>query len=131
MLPKENRLAKIRDFNLVIKHGRWANGAFLDIKYVELAKIQTYFPKKIDFESFKKQLRLAFSVGLKVSKSAVKRNRVRRQMREVVRLLIKEGKIKEGYYVLFTAKPDVLTKDFAEISQEMNLLLNKAKIIKL
>ncbi|MDD4477092.1 MAG: ribonuclease P protein component [Patescibacteria group bacterium] len=131
MLPKENRLAKIRDFNLVIKHGRWANGAFLDIKYVELAKIQTYFPKKIDLESFKKQLKLAFSVGLKVSKSAVKRNRVRRQMREVVRLLIKEGKIKEGYYVLFTAKPDVLTKDFAEISQEMNLLLNKAKIIKL
>lgn len=94
MLQQDNRLRKLRDFNLVMKHGQWVSGQFLDVKALELAKNQNYFPKKEDPESFKKQLKLAIAAGLKVHKSAVKRNRVRRQIREVLRLLIKDGAIK-------------------------------------
>lgn len=129
MLQQDNRLRKLRDFNLVMKYGQWVNGRFLDLKVLELAKNQSYFPKKEDPESFKKQLKLAIAAGLKVHKSAVKRNRVRRQIREVLRLLLKDGKIKNGYYILVVAKKDILDKDYAEISQELNLLLNRAKVL--
>lgn len=129
MFQQENRLRKLRDFNLIMKHGQWANGQFLDIKYLELAKNQNFFPKKEDPESFKKQLKLAISISLKISKSAVKRNRVKRQIREALRLLIKEGVIKNGYYILVIAKKGILEKDYSEISQETKLLLQRAKVL--
>lgn len=129
MLQQENRLRKLRDFNLVMKHGQWVNGRFLDIKVLELAKNQNFFPKKENPESFKKQLKLAIAVGLKVHKSAVKRNRARRQIREAIRLLIKDGQLKIGFYVLVVAKKDILDKNYAEISQEVKLLLSRAKVL--
>ena len=129
MLQQDNRLRKLRDFNLVMKHGQWVNGRFLDIKVLELAKNQAYFPKKEDVDKFQKQLKLAIAAGLKVHKSAVKRNRVRRQIREAIRLLIKDGRIKNGYYILVVAKKDTLDKDYAEISQEIKVLLSRAKVI--
>lgn len=129
MLQQDNRLRKLRDFNLVMKHGQWVNGRFLDIKVLELAKNQAYFPKKEDVDKFQKQLKLAIAAGLKVHKSAVKRNRVRRQIREALRLLIKDGRIKNGYYILVVAKKDTLDKDYAEISQEIKVLLSRAKVI--
>lgn len=128
MFPKDNRLSKVRDFNLLMKYGRWQRGQFLDIKALELAKIRVYWPKKIDLESFSKQLKLAISVGLKVSKSAVKRNRAKRQIREYVRPLLRGGKIKEGFYILINARVEVLTKNFTEISQEVELLLRRSNL---
>ena len=129
MLPQENRLRKVRDFNLVMKHGQWVNGQFLDLKVLELAKIRDLFPKKEDPNNFKKQLRLAIAVGLKVHKSAVKRNRLKRQIRELLRILLKGRLIKIGYYVLVVAKKTVLAKGYAEISQELNVLLKRAGLI--
>ncbi len=130
MLKPENRLTKVRDFNLIMKHGHWINGNFLDMKILELAKNEVYFPKKEDLETFKKQFRLAINVGLKVSKSAVLRNRARRQISEAVRLLIRGGLTGNGIYVLITAKKDVLKKNYAEISQEVELLFKRARLIK-
>jgi ribonuclease P protein component len=100
MLQQENRLTKDRDFNLIIKYGQWINGRILDVKFLELAKNQKFFPKKENPESFQKQLRIAISVGLKFHKSAVIRNRARRQIREVIRLMIKDSQIKNGFYIL-------------------------------
>ncbi len=105
MLPSINRLAKVRDFNLLIKHGRWINGQFMDLKYFALPKIINHVPKREDPDKFVKQLKVAFSVGLKISKNAVKRNRVKRQMRETTRLLLKADAIGAGYYLLFAPKP--------------------------
>jgi len=130
MLQKDNRLRKIRDFNLLIKKGRWQNGNFFDLKYLELAKIREFFPKKEDPDTFEKQLKLAFSVGVKLSKSAVKRNRVRRLMREAVRLLMKEKKLRDGYYLMFVAKPGSMEKNFAEVSKEISLLISRARLMK-
>lgn len=130
MLLRENRLTKDRDFNLLLKHGRWENGQIIDLKYLILAKNQIYFPKKEDPNSFKKQLKLAFVVGLKVSKSAVKRNRIKRQMREAARLLIKEKLLDSGYFLMLVVKKGGDTKKYAEVSEEIKLLLKRANIIK-
>lgn len=129
MLLAENRLKKVRDFNLLMKYGYWKKGQFLDIKTLELAKIENYFPLKEDKKEFKKQLKLAIVAGLKVSKSAVKRNRFRRQVSEAVRLLLKNKKTRNGFYVLIVVKSDILKKNYAEISQEVELLFRQAKLM--
>ncbi len=129
MLQPENRLTKVRDFNLVMKHGRWLSGRFLRVKWLKLADFQNHFPKKEDVDKFKKQLKLAIIVGVKVSKSAVKRNRLKRQMREVVRLLLKDSCLSEGYYLMLMAQKEMLDKNYAEISEEIKLLLGKIKLL--
>lgn len=126
MLKPENRLGKVRDFNLILKSGRWANGSFCDLRYLELDKNIKLFPKKEDPKEFVEQLKVAFAVGLKISKSAVIRNRVKRQLREVVRLLIKENKIKHGQYLLFVVKKEIVSKEYLEIKNEVELLLKRA-----
>ena len=126
MLKPENRLTKTRDFNLVLKHGQWVGGGFLTLKWLKLAENPQFFPKKVDIEEFSKQLRLAIVAGLKVDKRAVARNRVKRQMREVVRLLIKAGRVQDGYYLMFVAKPAIKDKNYAEISREIESLLRRA-----
>jgi len=129
MLPKDNRLAKVRDFNLLMGQGRWVNGRFLDIKLLELRKAIDFLPKKIEVDNFIKQLRLAITVGLKVSKSAVKRNKLKRQIREVLRLMLKDENLKRGFYLLVVARKEALDKNYAEISREIELLLKRAGVI--
>jgi len=135
MLPKDNTLKKTRDLNLLMKNGRWVSEGFLLIKYLKLSNLASgLIPKSIqkldqeEVNNFKKQLRIAVSVGLKVSKSAVKRNKIKRQLHEVLRPLLKTQKLASGYYLLINTKPNILEKDFAEISQELKLLLQKTKV---
>ena len=129
MLPTENRLAKVRDFTLVMTHGIWINGQNITIKVLDLVKNKSYFPKKENTEIFAKQLKIAFTVGLKVSKSAVVRNRIKRQMREVIRLLLKDKRIPSGYFILFVARPSVVGADYAAIQHEVENLLKRAKLL--
>ncbi|MFA6547986.1 MAG: ribonuclease P protein component [Candidatus Magasanikbacteria bacterium] len=129
MYKKENHLTKVRDFNLVLNHGYWVNNQFLSLKVLELAKNEAYFPPKEDVDKFKKQLKLAVSVGLKVSKKAVVRNRAKRQIVEVLREIMKGEAIREGYYLFFVAKPNIVGKTFAEISGEVKVLLKNAKVL--
>lgn len=114
---------------MLLKHGRWANGPFLDVKYLELAKNRNLVPKNENVDKFVKQLRLAYAVGLKISKKAVERNRLKRQLREAVRILGKEFGLQAGFYIMFTPKKTLLGKSFAEISQETKVLLQKIKVI--
>lgn len=129
MLLKNCTLAKKRDFNLLLKHGYFINNTFFSVKVLKLDKISNYFPKNEDATNFKKQLRIAISIGLKISKSAVKRNKLKRQVKEVLRLSLKDDQLKTGYYLLFIAKPGSLTKTYAEISTEIELLLKKSKVL--
>ena len=129
MLKPENRLTKVRDFNFVIKHGKWVASDLLSIKWLKLAEIPQLFPKKEDPSKFEKQLRLAIVVGLKVSKRAVVRNRLKRQMREVVRLLVKDNKMKNGYYLMFVAKPALVGVDYEIVERETVNLLKRIHLV--
>ena len=129
MYTKENHLTKVRDFNLVLKQGYWINNQFLSLKVFDLAKNEAYFPPKEDVNNFKKQLKLAVNIGLKVSKKAVVRNRAKRQVVEILRELMSRDMIMNGYYLFFVAKPNIKDKSFAEISEEVKVLLKRAKVL--
>lgn len=115
----------MKDFEILFKEGRFVNGEFTDLK---IWKIE---PEKYPKRGYLKgDLKIAFVVTKKISKSAVKRNRIKRQMREVVRLLLKENKIKPGFMVLVMAKPAVLEKEYLEIENSISGVLKKAGLNK-
>jgi ribonuclease P protein component len=57
------------------------------------------------------------------------RNRVRRQLREIVRLLIKDNRIQRGFYILIVARKEVLGKEYADLQKEIENDLRLAKIL--
>ncbi len=124
MLPKENRLKHMKDFGILFKEGRFFGGQFLTAK-VWKTEPDKYPKRKYDT----KDLKIGFVVGKKVHKSAVKRNRIKRQMREVVRLLLKKDALKSGFHLAFIAKPAVFGKEYGEIEKDIKSILEKSRLL--
>lgn len=124
MLPRINRLMHMKDWEILFKEGKFFGG---DLVTIKIWKID---PEKYTRRSYGTgDLKIGFAVGLKISKSAVKRNRVKRQMREVVRLLLKQGFLAGGYMVGVIAKKDILDKEYAEIEKDVVKTFKKAKLL--
>lgn len=71
--------------------------------------------------------RFAVVVGTKVSKKAVDRNRIRRQYREILRLMMND--VKPGFDVLLlTAKP-ALALDYEEKEKKLRSTMYRAKLL--
>jgi len=115
MLPIKNRLKHKADFEVIFAKGYKINGAGLGLRFGK-----RYKP---DVPS-----RFGFVVGTKVSKEAVTRNRLRRQMRESVRLLI--GRVPVGYDFAFIVFPEGRDLKFAEIKEWVERLLLKTGLMK-
>ncbi|MFA6105597.1 MAG: ribonuclease P protein component [Patescibacteria group bacterium] len=136
MLPKNLRMTKKRDFEIVLKHGRWFKAEQLSLKLLKLSEINKIIILKKDLDKVNKQLKIAVSVGIKYSKKAVERNKLRRQIFEAVQPLITKKLIEEGGYILIVPNlPKTAIKNikhiipFAEISKEIKLLFIKSKLI--
>lgn len=70
--------------------------------------------------------KIGFVVSKKIHKRAVKRNRIKRLMRESVRLYIKENNLHNKYLsVIFVASPKLLDKNFLMIDYAMKNLIKK------
>ncbi len=124
MLPTKYRLTKMKDFEILLKEGRFVNGKFLN------AKIWKIEPEKYPRRKYTADdLRIGFAVGLGISKKAVVRNRIKRQLREVVRLMLKDGLLKHGYHVLMMAKKEIVGKEHGEIEKEVSELLKRSSLL--
>ena len=68
--------------------------------------------------------RYAFAISKRVGK-AVTRNRVRRRLREILRAL----PVRESFDIVLTVRPEAATATFQELKTELELLLNRAKLL--
>ncbi len=120
MLQQENRLTKKRDIEITFEEGRFVGGNLVNLKVW-----------KVDAKKYPKrgytggELQFAFVVGVKIDKRAVVRNRLKRQMREVVRLLLKENKIQTGFFVMIMAKKEMIGVEYAKIDQDITAALRR------
>jgi len=105
MLPENNRLKKRNDFNEILKKGKAITGKFVFLKYLK---------NNLNVNRF------GFVVSLRISKRAVIRNRIRRQLREATRRNL--SNIKHGFDVLIIAKPEIINKKYQEIRNELEYL---------
>lgn len=124
MLPLNNRLKKLRDFGVVYKLGRYVSGQVADLRFWKVDS--TKFPKRNFLEN---DLKIGFVIGTKTEKTAVKRNRIKRQVREVIRLLLKEGKIKSGYFLIFSLKRPGVDAEYEQIKNDLTSLLKRADLL--
>lgn len=114
----------MKDFEILFKEGWFVNGELFT------AKVWKINPDKYPRRKYSPDdLKIGVVVGLKVSKSAVKRNRLKRQMREVVRLALKNEKLKKGFMVALIAKPTALGKNYTDIEKGVVEVLQKAKLL--
>jgi ribonuclease P protein component len=113
MLPKKNRLKKKKDFERVFRGGKSFKKGFLVLRL-----------KKNDL----KINRFGFVVSKKISKKAVKRNQIKRRLREAVRS--KMNLYKKGFDLIFISLPGLEKKNFQNIKDTIVFLLNKSKILK-
>jgi len=124
MLQQKNRLTGKKEWEILFNEGNFVGAKFLTMKTWKI-NIEKYPRRKFLADD----LKIGFSVGLKISKSAVKRNTVRRKMREVVRLLLKENKIKTGFLVGFMVKNTILEADYQEIEKDIVFCLKKVGLL--
>jgi len=124
MLPQENRLKRKKDFEILFNEGRFCGTQFFTAKYWKINSEK--YPRR-EFKN--DDLLIGFVVSKKFYKLAVKRNRLKRQMREIVRPLVADGKLKKGYLVLIMAKAGSLEVDFEEKKKDLDGLLKRMKIL--
>ena len=114
MLPKVNRLKKKNDFERVFKEGK---------RYI-LSSGELYL--KIIKNNLKNS-RFGFVVSKKFSKKATIRNRIKRRLREVIKIGL--PKVKKGIDGIIVVRRDLDAKNFRELEEKINKLFRKAGII--
>lgn len=107
MLKKANRINKTRDLQKVYRFGKPAHTSALVIKFVSAERTQ-----------------VAFVVSKKVSKKAVERNRIKRALREYVRLNLDQTK--PGKYLIMV-KSGAASLSGSELRAELKKALTKVK----
>ena len=114
MLSKPNRLARRRDFDALFKKGRVASEPSLQLRTSPTKPLEP--------------TRFAFVISVKTEKTAVARNRAKRQLRGIVRALLPS--IVPGYDGAFTIKRAFLSLDHEKQVLAVRKLLQKARMLK-
>ena len=102
MLAKENRINLNKEFDRVFKTGQSFYAKVIGVKTV---------PTDLKYTRF------GILVGLKVSKKAVIRNKVRRQIRAIISQELPN--LKPGKDVVIIVLPLILEKNFEEIEKTL------------
>ena len=112
MLFKNSHLKKKKDFERVFKKGKSVNNDFLVLKFLPSGLANSRF---------------GIIVSQKVSKKAVVRNKIRRRIRETIRL--GAGKIGNQIDAVVICRPGIEKKSFGEIQEIVEKALRKAGVI--
>lgn len=112
MLPQAHRLRLESDIKTLFARGKSVFGSRVGMKFRANALPISRF---------------AVVVGVKVSKKAVVRNRLKRQVRAVIHEVLE--KIAPGHDVLFFLKTSAVGASFEDLQKEVLSILKKAKLL--
>lgn len=113
MLPVQHRLRRNQDFVSVYQKGDRCNSSALGIRFY--------------YRHGQHCSRFGISISHKVSKRAVVRNRIKRQLRAILRQLLPD--IRSGWDVVIVVYPGALECDYPQFLQQLKQLLAKPRII--
>ena len=130
VLPQPNRLRHWRDFQAVYHKGIRRSGRYLTLrglrqrtKVVDVPTQGTSLPT----DGEKPLTRIDISISQKVSKKAVVRNRIKRQIRAVLRQLL--PRLSPGWQLIVVVRPGAQECDYAQFLRELEQLLAEAEVL--
>ena len=112
MLKQENRLKLDKDIKTLFARGRSVFDIGLGMRFSK---------NTLDHSRF------TVVVGTKISKSAVKRNQIKRKVRDILEKRI--SKIKPGFDVMFSAKKEALEQTYEQLSAQVDNMLKRGKLV--
>jgi ribonuclease P protein component len=112
MLPKEYRLTKKKDFEIIFKQGKSARSDVLSCKILKNNLSESRF---------------GFIVSKKVSGKATVRNKVKRRLRSVIQKELQN--IKKSSDIIIIALPGIEKKTFLQTQELVSGLCKKINII--
>lgn len=113
MLKQENRISHNKDFDRAFKTGQSFYSKILGLKVVDNQLVNN---------------RIGILINTKVSKKAVVRNKIRRQIREIIKE--KLSNLKEGKDIIIIVLPPIIDREFSEIKEIIEFGLRKLKVLK-
>lgn len=114
MLPKSHRLTEEKDFKRVMQQGRSFFLKECGIKYLA--------------QKYPKATRIGIVVPLKLTRTNVLRNRIKRQIRHIFIQHLSE--INQGYDIVVLTRQEFLSLSFQEMENKIVNLLQKAMLAK-
>lgn len=111
-LPKINRIKKTNEIKKVLKDGKKKKIGYLLFKFIE---------NNLPISRF------AIIISSRVSKKAVKRNKIKRQISEILRQYRKF--FKKQIDGVFVCLPGIENQNFSEIKKTIEEILKEAKIL--
>lgn len=112
MLPQAHRLRFDSDIKTLFTRGKSVFGSWVGMKF-----------RKNEFPVS----RFAVVAGVKVSKKAVVRNRLKRQVRAIIQEILPQVAL--GYDVLLFLKPSGVERSFQELKSQVLTSFKKAKLL--
>jgi ribonuclease P protein component len=118
-LPSQHRLKRRQDFDWVYQTGTRRRATHLHVVAVQALNPVAGGP----IES-----RFGISISKKVSKLAVVRNRLKRQVKAALRSLL--PRLQPGWCVVIVVRSGLIECDYWQILRELEQLLRKSEVIR-
>jgi ribonuclease P protein component len=118
VLPAHNRLRRRQHFAEVYAKGDRYSGQYLRLRVYDLGKSS---------ESLGTELQIGIVIGKKVSKLAVNRNRIKRQLRAIFRQHLSQ--LRQGLQIVVTVSNLSGSPTFKQLLDDLITLLVKAKVL--
>jgi ribonuclease P protein component len=118
-LPKANRLKQRQDFDRVYQSGKRRRATGLNLVVLRTSLVAG--------SSEVLPIQVGISISKKVSKRAVVRNRIKRQLKAIVRQLL--PRLESGLRMVILVRSEALTYEYGEFLQELEQLLVKAEVL--
>ena len=129
MLPQPHRLKQTRDFSKVYRHGKKAVSNHLVLRVLPDPAVAQPQAEHFCFGGAEllPPTRFGITVSQKVSKRAVVRNRLKRQVRAAIKHFL--PLLKPGFWVVINLRPEAVECEYGEILRELEELLTKLEVI--
>jgi ribonuclease P protein component len=131
-LPRANRLRRRQDFSTVYQRGsrrRSKHLTLLTLKQKQLRQVNSCSKDVVETPASPQPqipTRIGISISQKVSKRAVVRNRIKRQIRAALRQLLPE--ISRGCSLVIVVQPQAVQCDYIQFLRELEQLLIDAEV---
>jgi ribonuclease P protein component len=112
MFPKNRRIAKAKEWQIIHRRGQVIHGRDIVIKILKNNLPITRF---------------GIVVGTKVSKKAVRRNAIRRKISAVISQ--KMAKVREGNDIVLITKPSIVSKKAKDIESIVTEIFEQANLL--